>query len=59
MAASYANRCHAYMQLGELKRAHSTSANASLEYARLSGAVLLKQPELIKRVALAGRNCSG
>jgi hypothetical protein len=42
MAASYDNRCYAYMQLGELKRALDES-NASLKYASLPGAVREQQ----------------
>ncbi|HEV3157275.1 MAG TPA: tetratricopeptide repeat protein [Candidatus Baltobacteraceae bacterium] len=53
LAVSYNNRCYAYMQLGELKKALD-DCNASLEYGSLPDAYS-KQQELMKRLSRSRR----
>ena len=48
MAISYNNRCYAYMQLNELKRALD-DCTQSLKYGSIPDA-LRKQQELVKRL---------
>jgi tetratricopeptide (TPR) repeat protein len=54
IAVSYNNRCYAYMQLGELRKALD-NCKASLEYGSLPEAYR-KEQELIKRLGMPGKD---